>query len=286
VDLPAVGLAGAAAVVFAVANNFQRHAASRVPEAAGGPFTLLLRLARTPRWLIGSSLAMAALALHAVALARGGVTAVQSILAAGLVAALALEAVRERRRMRRPEALGAVILVTAVALLLAWGRPGGGRDIALTVQAGTAVILAGVVAVGLAASRLRRSSHASALVMAAAGGAGFALDAVYLKGVANWADDLDALPALTSAAGFVVASILSNVLVQRAYQRAPLRVALPAVTAADPLVAFVVGRLLLGERLEGGPYADLGVVLGLLGIAVGVVLTVRSSAPGSATPQV
>ena len=276
VDLPAVGLAAVAAIVFAVANNLQQQAAVVVPDSQGGPFRLLLRLLRTPRWLLGSSLALAALSLHAVALARGGVTLVQSILAAGLVVALTVEALRERRRPRPREVIGALILVSAVATLLGWGRPGGGRAISANVQLATAGVLVAVVVIGLAAGRLPGRRDASALLMAMAGGAGFAVDAVYLKGVANWAHDLDALPAVTSAAGFVVASVLSNVLVQRAYQRAPLRVALPAVTAADPLVAFLLGQLLLGEHLQGGAGAGIAVVVGLVGIPLGVLLTATS----------
>jgi len=42
-DLPAIGCAVAAALLFSVANNVQRDAASQVPLAAGGPVRLVLR---------------------------------------------------------------------------------------------------------------------------------------------------------------------------------------------------------------------------------------------------
>jgi len=110
-DPVALALAAGASVVFAVANNLQRGAAATVPVEAGGPFRLLLRLAGTPRWLLGSTLALAALALHAVALGRGGVILVQSVLASGLVVALGLEALHERRALRWREVTGACVLV-------------------------------------------------------------------------------------------------------------------------------------------------------------------------------
>jgi len=281
-DPTALGLAAGASVVFAVANNLLRGAASVVPVDAGGPVRLLVRLLGTPRWLLGSALALAALALHAVALARGGVILVQSVLASGLIVALGLEAVSERRRPGRRELGGAFVLVAGVVLVLAWGRPAGGRPIGLRVQAMTSVVLLLFAAVGLLYSSARRHPTRAAVVMAAAAGACFAVDAVFLKGLSNSLDDLDALPVLTCVAGFAVASFLGNLLVQRAYQRAPLRVALPAVTAADPLTAFAIGRFLLGETLRSGPAAITAVTVGLVGIAVGIVLTTTSAPPAGA----
>lgn len=272
-DVVAVGFATAAAVVFAAANNLQRGAASDVPIEAGGPVRLLIRLLRRPRWILGCVLALGALALHAVALARGGVILVQSVLTVGLILALVIEAVRERRPLRRSELAGSVLVAGGVATLLGFGRPGGGRPVEFGVQATALAVLAVVVALGLLASRFHDRAHVSALGVAAAAGVCFAVDAVFLKGVANWADDIDALPALTAAAGFVVASLAGNLLVQRAYQQAPLRIALPAVTAADPLAAFVIGRLLLSEHLHSGTLPRAAAVAGLVAMVAGVILT-------------
>jgi hypothetical protein len=272
-DVVAVGCAGAAAVVFAVANNVQRGAASDVPIEAGGPVRLLIRLLRTPRWLFGSVLAVGALALHAVALARGGVILVQSVLTIGLVVALLIEAVRDRRPLRRSELAGSLLVAAGVAALLGFGRPGGGRPVEFGVQMVALAVLVVVVALGLLASRFHDRTHVSAVGVAAAAGVCFAVDAVFLKGAANWADDVDAVPALTATAGFVVASLAGNLLVQRAYQQAPLRVALPAVAAADPLAAFVIGRLLLAEHLHSGTVPRAAAIIGLVGMVAGVVLT-------------
>jgi drug/metabolite transporter (DMT)-like permease len=265
VDWPAVGYAAAAALVFAVANNLQRGAASVIPLEVGGPVRLVLRLLTRPRWLLGSVLGLAALGLHAVALARGGVILVQAVLATSLIAAVVIEAAQERTRLRGGELGGAAILVLGVVLLLGWGRPGGGRPVDLTVQVIAAAALAVVAGIGLAASRLHHRVRLSAVVMGGAAGACFATDATFLKGVANWTGNLDALPAMISLAGFAV--------VQRAFQRAPLRLVLPTVTAGDPIAAFVIGRVLLHERLEGGAGSGIAVVVGLTAIVTGIALT-------------
>ncbi len=273
VDLPAVGYAAGAALIFAVANNLQRGAAAVVPVEAGGPVRLFLKLLRAPRWVAGSTLALAALGLHAVALARGGVILVQAVLAAGLVLSLAIEAARERRWMRHGELLGSVVLVVGVIVLLGYGQPGGGKPVDTGVQLTAAIALAVVAAIGLSASRVRRRPNRSAVIMGAAAGACFALDAVFLKGVANWVDDLDALPVATGLAGFVIASLLGNLIIQRAFQRAPLRLVLPTVTAGDPVAAFGAGRWMLREHLQGGSDAHTAVILGLAAIAVGIITT-------------
>ena len=277
-------LAIAAAVVFALANNLQRGAASVVPLEAGGPVRLVLRLLRAPRWLLGSSLALLALGLHALALQRGGVILVQSLLAAGLVVALGIEAAQERRRMRTGEVVGSGLLVAGVVLVLAVGKPGDGHQVGLSDQVTAAVALLGVAAVGFVGFRLHSRLRISALVMGSAAGACFALDAVFLKGVADYAGDLDALPALLDVAGFAAASGLGNLIVQRAYQLAPLRFVLPAVTAGDPLAAFAVGKLVLGESLQGGAWATLAVTGGLLAMAAGIAVTTTASTPPDAMP--
>lgn len=279
VDLLAIVMSAVAALVFAVSSNVQRGAAAAVPVSHGGPIRLMITLFTVPRWLFGSFLALIALALHAAALARGGVILVQAILSAGLIAALGLEAARERRWMRPLELIGSVLTVGGVVALLAWGRPGGGREVDFGVQAATAAATLAVFGVGLVASRAHHRVRLSAVVMGAAAGALFALDAVYLKGIATWGDGQAWLPAATNLAGFVCASMMGNVIVHRGYQRAPLRIVLPAVTAADPLAAFVVGRWLLDERLQGGALANLAVTAGLALIVLGIVTTTRGSHP-------
>ena len=277
-------LAIAAAVVFALANNLQRGAASVVPLEAGGPVRLVLRLLRAPRWLLGSSLALLALGLHALALQRGGVILVQSLLAAGLVVALGIEAAQERRRMHPGEALGSALLVTGVILLLGIGRPGDGWAVGLDQQivaAGAVVVVAGIGYLGF---KLHSRLRLSALVMGAAAGACFALDAVFLKGMADYAGDLDALPAVLDLAGFAAASLVGNLIVQRAYQLAPLRFVLPAVSAGDPLAAFAIGKLVLHETLQGGAWANLAVAGGLTAMAVGIVVTTTVSTPPAERP--
>ncbi len=273
-----------AALLFSVANNLQRGAASEVPLEIGGPVRLFLRLLRSPHWLLGSLLALAALGLHAIALARGGVIVVQAILTSGLVVALVIEARLARRWLHRTEVVGALTLAAGVLLLLGVGRPGGGRPVDLHAQLFGGGALVALAAIGFGLSRWAGGRQLSSLVLGLVAGSCFAVDALFLRGLALSLNDLDAPAALVDLAGFVAGSMLGNVIVQRGYQSAPLRVVLPAVTAADPLAAFVLGRWLLGERLQGGTLSSVAVGFGLFAIAAGIVLTTRGALGGVEAP--
>ncbi len=286
VDLPAVGYSIVASLVFAVAANLQRSAAAKVPVADGGSVKLFLRLVRSRRWLLGALAGFVGLGLHTVALGRGGVILVQAILAAGLVAALAVEAAAEHRWLSRGELLGSVMCVVGVAMVLGIGRPGGGQLVDVRIQVLCGIALLAVMAVAVVMSHWHHRVSLSAVVMGAVAGACFAIDAVFLKGIATWGHGgLPVGPALVNLAGFLAASICGNIVVQRAYQRAPLRLVLPAVTVGDPLAAFAIGKGLLGEHLTGGPGAGTAVAIGLTAMTVGIVITATHNPHRDSTPE-
>src|SRR3954469_2650353 len=117
-----------AALLFALANNAQRHAASAVPAAHVGPVGLLLRLLRNPRWLAGSSSAVLALLVQAWALSQGGVILVQAVIASTLIWSLALECVVERHRPTSIQTGGAALVRGGISALVLIGRPGAGGE--------------------------------------------------------------------------------------------------------------------------------------------------------------
>jgi drug/metabolite transporter (DMT)-like permease len=283
--LLAVVLSVLAATLFAVTTNLHRGAASAVPLEHGGPVRLLLRLLRTPRWLLGSGAALVALGLHTVALRFGTVIVVQAVLSTGLVLALALEALREHRRPARKELGAWVLVVVGIIALLGLAHPHGGRSIGTTALGMTLLLAVLVAAVGLLVGRTRLPPPAVAVVMGGAAGALFAIDAVFLKALAVAAENLLSLRSLLDLGGFLLASVLGNLVVQRAYQQAPLRHVLPSVTAADPLAASVIGVALLHEHLSPGVLPVVGLVGGLAAMVVGIVAATRG-VPGDDLAQI
>jgi hypothetical protein len=299
----------AAAALFGVTTNLQRMAASAVPVEAGGAGHLVGRLIRNPRWLLAGVLGGVALALHAAALVGGSVMVVQSVMALGLLFALALEAGRERRRPWPGEVAGAALVMTGVAAVVAISRPDG-QDRVMgpwSLLACSAVVLAALLA--LARTRSGVGHRWQARVLAAAGGACFAVDAVFLKGLAAVGDQAwqvlavgsAAVPgasagagptaggpiaALVSLAGFLGSSAVGGVAVHRAYQVAPLRSVQPALASAEPLTAFAIGVLVLHEGVRGGTAGFAVLVGGFVSITAGIVLGLgRSAGRGAPVPS-
>ena len=175
-----------------------------------------------------------------------------------------------------------MLVVARIVAVLSLSRPHGGRHIGIDALVTTLLLAVAVAAAGLLVGRTRLPRAAVAVVMGAAAGTCFALDAVFLKGVAG-SDGLASWPAVLDLGGFVVASVLGNLVVQRAYQQAPLRHVLPAVTAADPVAASLVGVLLLHEHLRPGPVALAGLVGGLAAMVVGIVAATGAGVPADAS---
>lgn len=291
------GAALLAAALFALTTNLQRKAASTVPSEHGGPLHLVRRLFVDRYWLLGGLIGCLALGLHALALAGGAVLVVQSVMALGLVLTLVLEAFRERRRMLTNELLGALLVVGGVIAVVCAGAvpehpgaaTGGGLLVALV---GAAIV--GVTLLGVVLSRRGVSSQWAARFLAGAGGACLAVDAVFLQRVAtaglgsaltfgpdggpgslgSWSTLLAAVPDL---AAFLAASAVGGIAIHRAYQVAPLRSVQPAVAAAEPLTAFLIGATLLHESVRWGAVGYLVLVLAMAAVVAGIVLGLRAA---------
>ncbi|MDQ1294749.1 MAG: hypothetical protein QG608_2634 [Actinomycetota bacterium] len=291
-----VWAAAGSAVLFAVANNLQRHAAAAVPHENNGPVRLLLRLFRSPRWLMGVACASIAVILQATALARGGLIMVQAVIATGLVVALGIEAALDRRRPRPAQMVGAALVVLGVVLVVGIGRPGASHSdpsFTSTAIAWAAVLTATTAA--LTRARRRPIGRLTAAVLGACAGVCFALEAGFLREIATSLPELDpqdlSSPSLTllapavALAGFGMAMLFGTLLTQRGYQTATLHDVMPAVAAAEPITAFAFGLLVLGEHLNDAPHAVATVVLGFTMMLVGVVLSALARSDRSVRTQ-
>lgn len=271
------------AALFALTTNLQRVAASAVPEDCGS-VALLRRLLVDRRWLLGGLIGTAALALHTLALGAGSVLVVQSVMAVGLVLALGLEAIRDRRPLLPRELGGAVLVVTGVAAVVAVGRPASAAEVAErvgVVPTCVAVVLTALALIGR--SRKGVGGPARARLLAAVGGACLAVDAVFLQAAATaarspagwWSTEL-----LIGLLGFAGASMVGTLAVQRAYQAAPLRCVQPAVAATEPVTAFLIGVTLLHEGVRWGAVGFVVLVAGIAAIVTGILAGITRTSTG------
>jgi hypothetical protein len=265
-------IAVAAAVLFAVGAVVQ-HEVTSGSSSDGQPD--LRRLLTSPAWLGGQGATVAAVVLQVVALGLAPVSVVQPLLAGGLVVALGIRSVRDRRLPSGTDLLGAALTAGGLAVFLVAARPAAlSTDSVPELLPVLAAVLLTLALVALAGRA--KEGPRGALAAGLAAGAGMGIAAVLISGALTALASGGLLHALTGAAlwGAVVTSLAAQLASQQAFARGSLAWSLPALTVADPLAAVPAARLLLGERLEPG-HAGIWVPAGIVA-AIGVVLLARS----------
>jgi drug/metabolite transporter (DMT)-like permease len=265
-------VAALAAVLFAVGAVLQHEAASASGSGRGPD---LRQLVTRPVWLVGQSATATGTLLQVVALGLAPVAIVQPLLAAGLVVALGLRAVRTRCIPTPAEVLGAVLTVGGLAVFLVAAKPRAGEPHRLPHPA--AVIAIAVLAVLLVAvtARMKRGV-AGALACGCAGGIAAGVAAVLISIALRILRTQGLVHMLSSSAlwGAVGVAVVAQLGAQQAYARGSLSWSMPALVLLDPLAAIPAARFLLGERLEPG-HAVVWLPAAAVA-AVGVVLLSRS----------
>lgn len=258
----------------------QQRAAARAPLADFLSFRLLLDLIHMPDWLLGVGLMVCGQVLGAIALGYGEISLVEPLTATNLLFAMALS----RRLSGQPLGwngwLGVALLALGVTAFIVAGRPrGGGAEagalrhwLVFGTVAGIALLLT------LKARRLPRSGEAALLGLAA--GLLYGLQDSLTRVCGQIVQDQGIGQLLVSWQPYAVGGLglTGMLLVQSAFEMAPLRMSLPSLTAAQPIAGIVCGVGFLGDRLRVTTGALAWEAAGLAAIVVGVVLLGRHPA--------
>jgi drug/metabolite transporter (DMT)-like permease len=272
----------ASAACYGIAAVLQHHEAikERTTASGGG---LLGRLVRRPVWLLGSALEGVGYGFQFLALRRGSLALVEPILVLSLVFALPVAARLEHRRVTSHEVGAAVLTVAGLAIFQRVARPALGHPSA---PAFDWVILSVAIAAGcgtLAFLARRGTPKQAALLFAAGSGTAFGYVAAVTERTGHLLDRgvlhvLGTWPLYALIVGAVIALSLT----QSAFNAGVLRLSLPTLTIAQPLVALVIGIGFFGERVHARGIAPVVEVLGLALMTVGVYSLTR--APALAAP--
>ncbi|MGQ7295458.1 DMT family transporter [Quadrisphaera sp. KR29] len=269
-----VWLALASAACFAVSTVAQHRAAVAHAEEGTGtsPVRLVLRLARSPLWLAGLVVAVAALLLQALALSRGALVVVQPILLLGLLLALPLSDALARRLPGRGEVLAALAVLVGLALFVVAADPDRGTPVA---EPGHLLAVAGgwtgvaLLAALLGETVLRRRK---ALLLGLSGGALIGVSSALLKQVVGLLGRDPAGALLDPAtAGVVLTGVAGLVATQAGYAAGHLSASQPAHSIAEPAVAAAIGATAFAEHLAAGALPLAGQVVGALLMVAGVI---------------
>ncbi|MBF9070187.1 DMT family transporter [Streptacidiphilus fuscans] len=275
-----------AACLLGLGFVLQQHAAQSATRSDLVSYRLLLRLVRSREWLLGIAFMVCGQVLSAMALDAGRISLVEPLLSTQLLFAMALARRITRQTLGASGWGGVVLLAVGVTVFILSGQPtGGGAEIGALrhwlvfgIVAGLALLLVTL------AGRLPRIRQATLLALAA--GLLYGLQDALTR-TAELRLDTGGLGLLVTGwqpYAVLAIGVVGLVLVQNAFESAPLKMSAPALTAAQPLAGIACGVGFLGDQLQLTPAALAGAAAGLVCIVIGVVVIGRHPALPDARP--
>ncbi|MFI6860532.1 DMT family transporter [Streptomyces sp. NPDC050421] len=267
-------LAVSAACCLGFGFVLQQAAARHAPRRDYLSPRLLLDLMRVRSWLAGIGLMVCGMVLGALALGKGEVSVVEPLLATNLLFAMALSRHRTGQRLGRQGWAGLWLLAGGVAAFLVAGEPKGGQAVSSPLRHWLVIgVVVGLALLLTAFAKRSRSGVSPALLAVAAGllyGLQDALTRVSGERLSDggWA----ALVTGWQPYAVLVLGVTGLILVQSAFETGPLRMSLPALTAAQPLAGIACGIGFLGDQVRTDTGALAWQAAGLAAIVAGIVL--------------
>ncbi len=269
----AVLAALAAGACFAVGGVLQqREAITRPADEALSP-RLLADLARRPAWLAGIGATAGSFAFKAVALAFGPLTVVQPLIASELVFAIPVSVRRHGFRLHLREWGGIAAVTAGLTVGIVAAAPQAGNPLPSLVRWAEALGALAVLAAGalLASRRVRGSARASLYALAAVATLA-AQSSLLAATVALFEEGIATALSTWQPYAMGVVSFIALTLVQSAYQAGPLAASMPVMDAANPIVGIAIGLALFDERVDLSGWHLPGAIVGVMLLVVGVIL--------------
>lgn len=271
-----VALVSAAFLAFGA--QYQSRGLNKVERivgmSAGSGLSLrhILSLLRRPSWVVGTALLGIAVVLQIVSLSLSPLIVVQPIGVVGLVITSILNTRMSGLRLGKRATVsvamcvaGIVVFVT-IAAFSAADRPVTDQKLL------TILILFGVVFTVAVVSFLLLRHHAVALLYIVGAGVLYGFVATFAKAVLGRVQQGE-FEWLTWACvvALLLGALLGMVFVQNAYSSGPPDLVVAGLTVIDPLVAVLIGIVVLNEAAGASLGAMLGFVLSGIVAVIGVL---------------
>lgn len=284
VDL-AVVLALGAAVFIAIGDVIHQRQAHEVTDEPVGHVELFTRLLRDRQWWLGSFVAAAGFGLQAAALGLGSVLLVQALLVTSLLFALPINARLSHRRVTRWQWMWAVLLAASVAVIVTVGNPTAGQSRASWETWTAVVVVLGPALVLCVIGANLWKGPVSAVLLALVSGALWGLFALLTKGVVDRLDDgLEAVLRTPELYVWAAVAVAGTAWQQASFRAGSLTASLPTMTVAEPVVASVLGVVVLGEMLRPGEAGLLTLIIAVGAMMISTAALARSEAATAAQP--
>jgi drug/metabolite transporter (DMT)-like permease len=269
-----------AALLVGAGFVLQQRAAAMQPASRFPSIRLIIDLFRKPRWLAGIGLLAAGDILAARSIGHLELSLVEPVLTTYLIFALVLAVPLSGHAFRLREVIGAVILVTGVALLSASrsAKPTGLSFGSVSHWPAAAGIAA--IAVILVEAGRRRSGRLRASLTGTAAGLVLGIqDALTRQTLeALQGNSFTVLFSTWPAYALAGAGALGIWLTQNAFSAGPLQASLPAISAGEPLIGILFGVIVFGDRIQISPGLLAVQAGGVAALVVGVVMVASDPA--------
>ena len=268
-----VAAALASAVFIAIGIVVRQRATLDVPDDQGVSTAMIGTLVRRPLWWAGTGSAITGFVFQAIALAHGSLLLVAPLLVSALLFTLPLSARLAGRRVTRVEWIWASVLTAALAVfvLLARAAPGDYEGS----ERPAVLVATGALAIALSSLPLasRLNGWRRALLLASAVGMLFGVVAVLTKIVMNIVTEGHAARLLGSPVIYVLAlvGVVATLLQQSAFHAGSLQASVPAMLVLEPIVAVLLGQVVLGEHLTVNPRTALVLGIALAAMAAATI---------------
>jgi drug/metabolite transporter (DMT)-like permease len=249
-------LALCAALASAFGNVIRQRSAQEITDKPVGHLKLFRMSFRDTRWWLGSAAAVANYGLLIAALALGSVVVATSLQVTALLFALPIYTRLTHHRVTRWEWMWAVLLAVALAVFITVGDPQAGHSRgSLTTWIVVAAAMAPTLVMCVLAARIWPAHQAAAMLLAVVAGSSLAVFAVLTKGV------IEALEGGSGAVlrapevyAWILLALAGMIFQQSSFRAGALTASMPTVIVAEPVVASVLGVIVLGETLNAhGP---------------------------------
>jgi drug/metabolite transporter (DMT)-like permease len=240
-----------AALASAIGDVVRQRSAQEVTDKQVGHLELFRLSLRDTRWWLGGVGAIANYSLQAAALAWGSVILVTALQVTSLLFALPIYARLAHHKVTRSEWMWAVLLAAALAVLVTVGHPSVGKERgSLGAWMAVAVVLGPVLVLCVLGARIW-SAAVPAVLLAVVAGSSLALFAVLTKGAVEVVEGgFGALLRAPEAYCLIPAALAGMIFQQSSFRAGALTASLPTVTVAKPVMASLLGVLVLHETLD------------------------------------
>ena len=284
--IPAI-FALCAAFSAAVGSVIRQRSAQHITEGEVGHLKLFSMLVRNRQWWLGGLGDIASYIFLAIALDHGSVMLVTSLQVTVLLFAMPIYAQVTKHRITNFEWMWAVVLATALAVVIAVGHPKEEHDRgAVEDWIIVAIVLGPALALCVLGARIWRGRPVAAVLLGAVSGSALAVFAVLTKAIVNVVHHGGGHLLHTWEFYFwILAGVAGMIFQQSAFRAGSLTASLPTITVAKPVVAVALGLTVLKETLNAdGPKWAL-LIAATVTVIVATVMLARGEAASMSSDE-